>query len=88
MWDGKSCTSIAKTFLPNDRKLASSTCHVCLATPKEMNSEESWTRPVMQVMIGYSCTVLHMWIRSMEFLINIACRLTFVKIFTFLVVKK
>ncbi len=33
MWDGKSCTAIANTFLGTGKKLASNTCHVCLATP-------------------------------------------------------
>jgi len=46
MWDGKSCTAIAKTFLPREKKLASNTCHICLATPKDMNHADVWKRPL------------------------------------------
>jgi hypothetical protein len=75
MWDGKSCTSIAKTFLGGEQKLSSNRCHVCLAQPGDMNKPEVWDRTVMPEMLNYSCTPLHMWIRSMEYLFNIACRL-------------
>ena len=70
MWDGKSCTSIAKTFLEG-KKLASNTCHLCLATPNDMNKPQVWDRPIkIPEMVDYSCTALHMWIRSMEYLFN------------------
>jgi hypothetical protein len=76
MWDGKSCTSIAKTFLSAGKKLASNTCHLCLANPGDMNSPEVWKRPIqIPEMIHYSCTPLHMWIRSMEFLFHLAMKL-------------
>jgi hypothetical protein len=75
MWDGKSCTSIAKTYLEENKKLSSSSCHVCLATPKDMNKAEVWDRTIMTELLSYSCTPLHMWIRSMEYLFNMACRL-------------
>ncbi len=40
------CTSIAKTFLPLGKKLASDTCYVCLASLKERNSAaDIWRRP-------------------------------------------
>jgi hypothetical protein len=76
MWDGKSCTSIAKTFLSANKKLASNTCHLCLASPTEMRSPEVWKRPIkIPEMIDYSCTPLHMWIRSMEYLFHLAMKL-------------
>ena len=75
MWDGKSCTSIAKTFLEG-KKLASNTCHLCLATPNDMNKPQVWDRPIkIPEMVDYSCTALHMWIRSMEYLFNLATKL-------------
>jgi len=74
MWDGKSCTAIAKTLLPN-RKLASNTCHVCLATPKDMNKADVWTRTLeLPAMMDYSCTAMHMWIRAMEFLFSMSIK--------------
>jgi hypothetical protein len=75
MWDGKSLTSIAKSYLGEERKLSSNTCHVCLAVPSSMNTAEVWDRPVMTQMLDYGCTPLHLWIRCMEYLFNIACRL-------------
>ena len=76
MWDGKSCTSIAKTFLGNGKKLASNTCHICCATPTDMNKSEVWDRPIIiPEMVDYSCTVLHMWIRAMEYVFNLATKL-------------
>jgi hypothetical protein len=76
MWDGKSCTFIAKTFLASGKKLASNTCHLCLATPAEMKSLEVWKRPIkIPEMINYSCTLFHMRIRSMEFLFHLAMKL-------------
>jgi len=76
MWDGKSCTAIAKTFLKNGKKLASNTCHICLATPTVMNKQDVWDRPILLTqMVEYSCTVLHMWIRAMEYLFNLATKL-------------
>ncbi len=75
MWDGESCTAIAKTFLKDGDKLASTSCHVCLATKKDLSKQEAWDRPVIKEMLNYSCTVLHMWIRAMEYLLNLACKL-------------
>jgi hypothetical protein len=76
MWDGKSCTAIAKSFLAPEKKLASNTCHLCLASPTEMRSSEVWKRPIkIPEMIDYSCTPLHMWIRSMEYLFHLAMKL-------------
>jgi len=76
MWDGKSCTAIAKNFLENGKKLASNTCHLCLATPTVMNKQDVWDRPILLTqMVEYSCTVLHMWIRAMEYLFNLATKL-------------
>jgi hypothetical protein len=43
--------------------------------PGDMNKPEVWDRPVMPEMLKCSCTPLHTWIRSMEYLINVACRL-------------
>ena len=75
MWDGKSYTAIAKTFLDKGKKLASNTCHVCLATPADMNKPSVWDRPIkIPEMLDYSCTPLHMWIRSMEFVFNMAIK--------------
>ena len=75
MWDGKSCTSIAKTYLGDAKKLASNTCHLCLATPVDMNKPDIWERPLaLPEMLDYSCTVLHMWIRAMEFLFNMSIK--------------
>jgi hypothetical protein len=75
MWDGKSCTSIAKTFLAPGKKLASSACHVCLATPADMNKPTIWDRPLkLPEMLDYSCTPLHMWIRSMEFVFSMSMK--------------
>ena len=75
MWDGKSCTAIAKTFLPREKKLASNTCHICLATPKDMNHADVWKRPLaIPEMIEYSCTAMHMWIRAMEFLVSMSVK--------------
>jgi hypothetical protein len=75
MWDGKSCNAIAKTFLDKGKKLASNTCHVCLATPADMNKPTVWDRPIKILeMLDYSCTPLHMWIRSMEFVFNMAIK--------------
>jgi hypothetical protein len=74
MWDGKCCTSIARTYLKG-RKLASNTCHVCLATPKDMNKPGVWKRPIaIPEMLDYSCTVMHMWIRCMEFLFSMSIK--------------
>jgi hypothetical protein len=42
MWDGKSCTAIAKTFLGTGKKLASNRCHVCLATPLHSDKPTVW----------------------------------------------
>jgi hypothetical protein len=75
MWDGKSCTAIAKTYLGAEQKLSSNRCHLCLANPSDMNKPEVWDRKVISEMLGYNCTPLHMWIRSMEYLFNLACRL-------------
>jgi hypothetical protein len=76
MWDGKSCTTIAKTFLASDKKLASNTCHLCLASPTEMRSSEVCKRPIKTPeMIDYSCTPPHMLIRSMEYLFHLAMKL-------------
>jgi hypothetical protein len=52
---GKSCTSIDKTFLPLGKKLASNTCHVCLASQKERNSAaDIWRRPFsIPKLMGY-----------------------------------
>ncbi len=75
MWDGKSCTAKAKTFIPDERKLASNTCHVCLAPPKDMNNADVWKRPLaIPEMIEYSCTAMHMWIRAMEFLFSMSIK--------------
>jgi hypothetical protein len=75
MWDGKSCTSIAKTYLGGCKKLSTNTCHLCLATPSDMNKPDVWERPIiLPQMMEYSCTVLHMWIRSMEFLFNMSVK--------------
>jgi hypothetical protein len=76
MWDGKSCTAIAKTFLPPSKKLSSSTCHLCLSNPADMNNPEVWERPIrLPEMLDYSCTVMHMWIRCMEYLFQLAIKL-------------
>jgi hypothetical protein len=40
-----------------------------------MNRPDSWNRSVKSELLSYSCTPLHMWIRSMEYLFNMACRL-------------
>jgi hypothetical protein len=76
MWDGKSCTAIAKTFLPPSKKLSSSACHLCLANPADMNNPEVWERPIkLPEMLDYSCTVMHMWIRCMEYLFQLGIKL-------------
>jgi len=73
MWDGKSCTSIAKTFLPREKKLASSACHVCHANINDMNEAATWARPLeIPEMMDYGCTAMHMWIRAMEFLFSMS----------------
>jgi hypothetical protein len=40
-----------------------------------MNIAEVWDRPVLTQMLDYGCTPLHLWIRCMEYLFNMACRL-------------
>jgi hypothetical protein len=40
-----------------------------------MNKAEVWDRTFMTELLSYSCTPLHMWIRSMEYIFNMACRL-------------
>ncbi len=75
MWDGKSCNSIAKTYLGGCKKLSTNTCNLCLATPSDMNKPDVWERPIiLPQMMEYSSTVLHMWIRSMEFLFNMSVK--------------
>jgi hypothetical protein len=46
MWDGKSCTAIAKTYLPPANKLSSAACHLCLANPADMSDPNVWERPI------------------------------------------
>jgi hypothetical protein len=76
MWDGKSCTAIAKSFLPPTKKLSSSSFHICLANPADMSNPEVWLRQIrLPEMLDYCCTVMHMWIRSMEYLFHLAIKL-------------
>jgi hypothetical protein len=72
----KDVQPLPQTFLAHGKKFASNTYHLCLATPAEMRSLEAWERSLkIPEMINYSCTPLHMWICSMEFLFHLAMKL-------------
>jgi hypothetical protein len=58
MWDGKSCTAIAKTYLPPGRKLASSSCHLCLANSGDMSKPEIWERQIRVELDTTLCKLL------------------------------
>jgi hypothetical protein len=72
--DRKSCTAFAKIFLPPTKNLSSIACHLCLANP--MTNPEVWDRPIrLPEVLDYSCTVMHMWIQCMEYLLQQAIKL-------------
>jgi hypothetical protein len=76
MWDGKSLTAIAKTYLPTGKKLASSACHLCLANRDEMSRPDVWERQIRQG----GCSILILNVLILQYLFG-DCKLL-IQLFT------
>ena len=70
MFDGKS-TNVLSSHLSN-KVIATSSCHLCFDSSKDFSSNHS--RTVDKKVLDLGCSVLHCWIRSMEYTFKMAVR--------------
>lgn len=79
MNDGKTLNAVVSKMFK--KSSASQYCHVCQACPKEFNLETIWNKDklVDNNILKLGVCSLHLWICSIKWVFNTACKLPAVK---------